>query len=84
MKRRVLPVVAVFHLNYWQKSWTTLTKLTRILPVVKIESSVSHPRPHGAWVILMVFGCIGCLRREDYLVLVKVDTNLEGSGEAAN
>ena len=62
-----------------------LEKLTRILPVVEIKSCITNARTRASGSILRVTeGILSCHGREDNLVLVKVDTNLEGRGEAAN
>ena len=61
-----------------------LEKLTRILPVVEIKSCITNARTRASGSILRVTeGILSCHGREDNLVLVKVDTNLEWSGEAA-
>ena len=54
------------------------------MPVVEIESCVSHPRAAGHGVILCVGDGSSGHRGGHHLVLVKVDTNLEGCGEAAS
>ena len=65
-------------INYWQ------AKLTRVLPIVEIESCVSDARAFAGGGILRVAEGILCGHGgDDHLVLVKVDTNLEWSGEAA-
>ena len=62
-----------------------LEKLTRILPVVEIESCITNARARAGGSILRVTeGILSCHGREDNLILVKVDTNLEWSGEAAS
>ena len=56
----------------------------RVLPVVEVESRVAHPRAAGHCVVLCVGDGVSSHRGGHHLVLVKVDSNLEGSREAAS
>ena len=85
-KMRVLPshICKTLSSTIEQLHSKKLDKLTRILPVVEIKSCITNARTRGSGSILRVTeGILSCHGREDNLVLVKVDTNLEWSGEAA-
>ena len=53
------------------------------MPVVEIESCVANTGPAGRGVILGVSNLRGVNGGEQGVVLIKVDPDLEGGGEAA-